>query len=124
MAVPWATLFSAIPWTDVIAKAPEIAQGARKLWQKVGKRGTDTPPSESSDVPSVDPRLAELEGRLAELTVRQQESAKLLAELAEQNADLIRAAEELRARVRQLGVVAGVLTTALVTIVVVLVIRG
>ena len=26
------------PWSDVIAKAPTVAQGARKLWQKVGTR--------------------------------------------------------------------------------------
>jgi hypothetical protein len=36
MALPWSTLVKAIPWSDVIAKAPDIAQGARKLWQKVG----------------------------------------------------------------------------------------
>ena len=44
MPVPWSALFSAIPWGDVIAQAPELAQGARKLWQKVGKREA-TPPA-------------------------------------------------------------------------------
>lgn len=127
MAVPWATLFSAIPWSDVIAKAPEIAQGARKLWQKVGKRGTTPPvdvPADAPNVPAVDSRLAQLESRLAELTTRQQESAELLAELAEQNADLIRATEELRGRVRQLGIVAGVLATGLAAVIVLLFMRS
>ena len=38
MAAPWSVLFSAIPWSDVIAHAPTVAKGAKKLWQKVGKR--------------------------------------------------------------------------------------
>ena len=109
MPVPWSALFSAIPWTDVIAKAPEVAQGARKLWQKVGKRkAADAPP-----MPAVDPgaspeaRLAALEARLAESDLRQQESAELLAALAAQNADLVHAVDELQRRARLLGALLG-----------------
>ena len=40
MPLPWSTLVKAIPWSDVIAKAPDIAQGARKLWQQVSTRDT------------------------------------------------------------------------------------
>ena len=107
MPVPWSALFSAIPWTDVIAKAPELAQGARKLWQKVGKREAAPPaPPEApaSSAPAIDERLAALDARLADVGARQQESAELLAALATQNAELIRATEELRGRVRQLGI--------------------
>ncbi|WP_153162068.1 hypothetical protein [Zoogloea sp. 1C4] len=107
MPVPWSALFSAIPWTDVIAKAPELAQGARKLWQKVGKREA-TPPAPpetpASSAPSVGERIDALDARLADVGARQQESAELLAALATQNAELIRATEELRGRVRQLGI--------------------
>ena len=107
MPVPWSALFSAIPWTDVIAKAPELAQGARKLWQKVGKREA-TPPAPpetpASSAPSVGERIDALDARLADVCARQQESAELLAALATQNAELIRATEELRGRVRQLGI--------------------
>ncbi len=107
MPVPWSALFSAIPWTDVIAKAPELAQGARKLWQKVGKREA-TPPAPpdtpASSAPSFGERIDALDARLADVGARQQESAELLAALAAQNAELIRATEELRSRVRQLGI--------------------
>ncbi len=107
MPVPWSALFSAIPWTDVIAKAPELAQGARKLWQKVGKREA-TPPAPpetpASSAPSIGERIDALDARLADVGARQQESAELLAALATQNAELIRATEELRGRVRQLGI--------------------
>ncbi|GLT24066.1 hypothetical protein GCM10007933_35370 [Zoogloea oryzae] len=107
MPVPWSALFSAIPWTDVIAKAPELAQGARKLWQKVGKREATQPaPPEApaSSAPSFGERIDALDARLADVGARQQESAELLAALATQNAELIRATEELRSRVRQLGI--------------------
>ena len=107
MPVPWSALFSAIPWTDVIAKAPELAQGARKLWQKVGKREATPPaPAETpaSSAPSFGERIDALDARLADVGARQQESAELLAALAAQNAELIRATEELRSRVRQLGI--------------------
>ena len=110
MPVPWSALFSAIPWTDVIAKAPELAQGARKLWQKVGKRPTaDTPADVPMEAPGVSPdaRLAALETRLAESDLRQQESAELLAALAAQNADLVRAVDELQRRARLLGALLG-----------------
>lgn len=106
MAAPWSVLFSAIPWSEVIAHAPTVAKGAKKLWQKVGKRkaGDTAPP-----VPAVDPgaspeaRLAGLEARVTEFELRQADSAELLAELATQNADLVRAVDELRRRTRLLG---------------------
>ncbi|WP_298600101.1 hypothetical protein [Zoogloea sp.] len=111
MAAPWSALFSAIPWSDVIAHAPTVAKGAKKLWQKVGKRpaADDTP----ADVPaapagaSPEARLAALEARLAESELRQQESAELLAALAAQNADLVRAVDELQRRTRLLGALLG-----------------
>lgn len=117
MPVPWSALFSAIPWTDVIAKAPELAQGARKLWQKVGKREA-TPPAPpeapASSAPSFGERIDALDARLADVGARQQESAELLAALATQNAELIRATEELRSRVRQLGIGFVVLAAGLI----------
>ena len=117
MPVPWSALFSAIPWTDVIAKAPELAQGARKLWQKVGKREA-TPPAPpeapASSAPSFGERIDALDARLADVGARQQESAELLAALAAQNAELIRATEELRSRVRQLGIGFVVLAAGLI----------
>lgn len=104
MAAPWFTLFRAIPWSDVITHAPGVAKGARKLWEKVATRKSaetraTTPPASASP----DQRLTALEARLAEIDARQQDSAELLAELASQNAELVRATEALRRRVRFLS---------------------
>ena len=113
MAAPWFALFSAIPWTDVITHAPTVAKGAKKLWQKVSSRkatDTETPGSSAVADPVASPeaRIFALETRLAESDARQQESAELLAALASQNADLVRATEELRRRVRTLVIGLGI----------------
>jgi uncharacterized coiled-coil protein SlyX len=113
MAAPWSVLFSAIPWSDVIAHAPTVAKGAKKLWQKVGKRpAADAPADVPMEAPGASPeaRLAALEARVAEFELRQADSAELLAELAAQNADLVRAVDELRRRARLMGLL---LTVAL-----------
>ncbi|MBN9697786.1 MAG: hypothetical protein J0L85_18510 [Zoogloea sp.] len=107
MALPWSTLVKAIPWSDVIAKAPDLAQGARKLWQKAaGQRqgGVEAPPGGSDG----DTRLAGLEARLTELGARQQEITELLAALATQNAELVTTADTLRRQLRRLWITVGV----------------
>lgn len=107
MTLPWSTLVKAIPWSDVIAKAPDLAQGARKLWQKAaGQRqgGVEAPPDGGDD----DTRLAGLEARLAEWGTRQQEVTELLAALATQNAELVATADTLRRQLRRLWIAVGV----------------
>ena len=37
MAIPWLTLLKVVPWSDVIANAPKVADGARKLWNRAHK---------------------------------------------------------------------------------------
>ena len=113
MAAPWFALFSAIPWTDVITHAPTVAKGAKKLWQQISSRkaaDTETPGGSTVADPVARPeaRIAALETRLAESDARKQQSAELLAALASQNADLVRATEELRRRVRTLGIGLGI----------------
>jgi hypothetical protein len=104
MAAPWFTLFRAIPWSDVITHAPGVAKGARKLWEKVATRkSTETNTTTAAPAASAEQRLAALEARLTEIDARQQDSAELLAELASQNAELVRAAEALRRRVHFLS---------------------
>ncbi|HRH73083.1 hypothetical protein [Zoogloea sp.] len=112
MPLPWSTLVKAIPWSDVIAKAPDIAQGARKLWQQVSTR--DAPHSAGTPVPgdasAPDARLAALAAQVAEMSTRQQESAELLSALATQNAELVAAVATLRQRNRLLAAATGVAT--------------
>lgn len=112
MPLPWSTLVKAIPWSDVIAKAPDIAQGARKLWQQVSTRdiadsvGTPVP----GDASATDARLTTLAAQVAEMSTRQQESAELLSALAAQNAELVGAVATLRQRNRLLAAATGVTT--------------
>lgn len=114
MAAPWFALFKAIPWTEVINHAPSVAKGARKLWEKVSARKTtDVAPPPGSPM---DARIAHLESRLDDMAARQGESAELLAALATQNADLVRATEALRRRVRFLSFGFALLLVALLVI--------
>lgn len=109
MPLPWSTLVKAIPWSDVIAKAPDIAQGARKLWQQVSTR--DTADSAGTPVPgnpsAPEARLTALAAQVAEMSSRQQESAELLSALATQNAELVGAVAALRQRNRLLAAATG-----------------
>lgn len=123
MALGWLSVLQHVPWTDVIANAPKVADGAKKLWGAVGKK-----PGASQPVPGRDLRSgeegggrlsgAELQARLmaaeaaaAELHGQMLASSELIKTLAEQNARLIEHVERQR---RQLRWVAGLAAAALV----------
>ena len=38
MAIGWLTILKSVPWTEVIKNAPKVAEGARKLWNAVGRQ--------------------------------------------------------------------------------------
>ncbi len=67
MALPWSTLVKAIPWSEVIARAPDLAQSARKLWQKAGPDTAAGSASQSPEgaSPGDTPRFVALESQLA-----------------------------------------------------------
>lgn len=106
MAIPWLTLLKTVPWTDVIAHAPSVAHGARKLWHSVsGRSGPPEIPPPASPSASPDDRLAALEAEVealgktvSELHRRMVDSSALIRELAEQHTALIRRVESLRLR--------------------------
>jgi len=120
MAIPWLTVLQAVPWSEVIAKAPKVAEGAKKLWQRVGKKPA-TPASEGpladSALPGEPPSLANLQARILRLEAAQADlhgqllaSAELIEALAEQNTLLIGRAELLHKRLGRLQVLVGILT--------------
>lgn len=111
MALPWSTLVKAIPWSDVISKAPDLAQGARKLWQKAAGQSDAGPRQAAPETPLTDSdtRFASLESRLAELVTRQQDATEILAALATQNAELVSTADALRRQLRRLWIAVGLL---------------
>lgn len=108
MAIPWLTLLKTVPWTDVIANAPTVANGAKKLWNSVsGKTPTTAIPPSASDegAPPGDKGLATLQAEVralkittAELHQQMLTSSALIRELAEQNTALIKRVEAYRVR--------------------------
>lgn len=112
MAIPWLTLLKTVPWTDVIANAPAVAQGARKLWQKVGRgaaeEATATPspivvPPGGDVVQALIERVERLGAESSALHKELQTSSELIKALADQNALLIERVEAHRVRLRWLS---------------------
>lgn len=104
MAIGWLTAFKAIPWGDVIAAAPTVAQGAKKLWGAVGKRdaGSDAGAAPGSLPADAEGRLRTLEAQITSLQRDNAASSELIKSLAEQNSRLVDAVEILRVRTRAL----------------------
>ena len=113
------TALKAVPWTEVMAAAPAIAEGAKKLWGMVssskrqdkarhadaGAGELDT--SKLSDLARLSLRVAELETQTAQLHAQMQETVKLVRELAQQNTALVARVELHRIRLRKLSVLSG-----------------
>lgn len=93
MAIGWLTLLQTVPWTDVIRNAPAVADGARKLWRKVGGKGGDAESAGSTATVTTDDslggQLAALRAQVDELHGQMLASSEVIKALAEQNAQLI-----------------------------------
>lgn len=124
MAIPWMVLLKTVPWSQVIANAPAIADGARKLWKKVGGGGETV----ATPMPIVVPpggdvaqalrlRVEELSVTTAELQRELQTSSELIKALADQNAELIQRVEAHRVRLRWLSALVAVLSGVTVWVV-------
>jgi hypothetical protein len=109
----WLTAFKVIPWADVIAAAPTVARGAKKLWDSV----RDTAPAAGGPPPgSPEGRLQALEGQLVDLRRELAVSSELINSLAEQNARLVEAIGILRVRTRALLAAVVIALTLLVAV--------
>lgn len=108
MPIGWGTILANVPWSDVIKNAPAVAEGAKKLWKKVGGKASTatTAPAPADDTP--EGRLATLEARVAELHGQMQAAGEVIQSLAEQNAQLIARVEKTRRRLLTLAVFNGV----------------
>ena len=105
----WITAFKAIPWTVLIAAAPSIVDGARKLWDAVRKQEA---PRVSGQGQVADQRA--LEEQVAELRTELTAASELVTRLAEQNTRLVEAVEVLRVRTRLLLATTAITAVALV----------
>ncbi len=116
MAIGWMTILANVPWTEVIKNAPVVADGARKLWKKVGGRATG-PASASAPVAqpgTPEEQLAQLQARVDELHGEMLAASEVIRSLAEQNAQLVARIESNRRRTLALIVLnIGIATVAL-----------
>lgn len=109
MAIPWLAVLKIVPWKEVISNAPAVADGAKKLWNNVGKkpaapaapaeRTADRPPSDSEVIAALQARLTATEAATADLHNQMLASSELIKTLAEQNTQLIKRVEANRLRV-------------------------
>ena len=105
----WITAFKVVPWLDLMAAAPAVVQGARRLWATVRKQ--DAPVAEGQD-----PLAAQraLETQIAELRQELTAASELVTNLAEQNGRLVEAIAILRMRTRVLLVFSALLAAGLI----------
>ena len=111
MAIGWLSVLKMVPWGDVIENAPKVAQGAKKLWNSVGKKppvaGPTTPPALHRQTPSLaelQAQVVELQLAIADLHQQMLDSSALIQSLAEQNTQLIQRVDVSRKRVLVLTV--------------------
>ena len=118
MAIGWLAAFKTIPWADVVAYAPDILRGAKKL---VGTVRRSEPPVEHSPdtrhsevLSALNARLTSLEQDIAQMKQETSSAADLISSLAEQNARLVEAVDLLRFRTRVLVILSGILFVGVV----------
>lgn len=115
MPISWLSVLQAVPWTEVIRNAPRVAEGARKLWSSVGRKGGEGTADDAALANDPATRIAQLETTVGELHAQMQASAELIKALAEQNAQLVARIESNRRRTLGLAImVLGVLIAVLV----------
>jgi hypothetical protein len=112
MPVPWLTVLQSVPWSEVIKNAPKVAEGARKLWNSVGKKPrpdavleADLPAAASpaQAIGALESRVHGLETAITDLHAQMLASSELIKALADQNAQLIKRIETNRVRWLWLG---------------------
>lgn len=115
-AAGWLKMLKAVPWSEVLAAAPQVAGSARRLWETVGRRGVPEPGFDlgeamahapiDEDVAILAARIEQQDATIAQLHGQVREASKLITELADQNAQLIARIETARERMRTIGLVA------------------
>ena len=114
MALGWLMVLQSVPWSEVIANAPRLADGAKKLWNTVaGKPALPKPPvpqaqpaasSDSQVLAALEARAAALETAVSDLHGQMTASSELIKSLAEQNTQLVQRIEANRIRMLWLTV--------------------
>ena len=124
MALGWLMILQSVPWSEVIANAPKLADGAKKLWNAVAGKpalpkqpASDRPAAVSTASPTLaalEARTVALEAAVSDLHGQMFASSELIKSLAEQNALLVKRVEANRVRVFWLTAATGLLAIALI----------
>lgn len=110
MSISIFSVLKMVPWGEVISKAPEIADGARKLWKAVAQKpsafgaASEAPSSEPSaetlSLASLQTQLAAAEAKISDLHIQMLESTELIEALADQNTQLVKRLEVNRIKIQ------------------------
>ncbi|MFC5458794.1 hypothetical protein [Massilia niabensis] len=116
MAASWLRMLKAVPWSEVIAAAPQVAGSARRLWETVGRRGAPEPGIDlgeamahapiDEDVAILAARIEQQDATIAQLHGQVREATKVITELADQNAQLVARMQAARERLSTVTLVA------------------
>ena len=113
MAIGWLAILTAVPWVEVMRKAPEVAENAKKLWKTIAKKSPKSElevrnehsvfASEDQEISWLKERLTAIEAANSDLRNQMLKSAELIQALADQNAQLIIRMELNRKRILRLA---------------------
>jgi hypothetical protein len=117
MAAGWWTVLKTVPWSDVISAAPQVATGARRLWDTVNRKSGAVDPAtglspemavqEDDIIGLLLARAEQNDAELTDLRNQMRSASELIANLADQNAQLIAKMDVQRQKITWLGVTAG-----------------
>lgn len=116
MAAGWWSVLKTVPWSEVIHAAPQVASGARRLWDTVNRKqgamsADDMAPQgyarEEDVFGAVVARMEHNEAVLIDLHNQMRSASELIANLADQNAQLIAKVDAQRTKIAWLGAAAG-----------------
>lgn len=120
MATGWWSVLKTVPWSEVISAAPQVATGARRLWDTVARKSAGAagtmPDAMMEDDAQEDffgtlvMRVEKNELSLADLRTQMLQASEIIANMADQNAQLIAKMDAARKRMRWLGLAAGAST--------------
>ena len=117
MAAGWWTVLKTVPWSEVISHAPQVANGARRLWDTVNRKPGAVDPAtgltpemaaqEDDIIGLLIARSEQNDAELNDLRNQMRSASELIANLADQNAQLIAKMDVQRQKITWLGVTAG-----------------
>lgn len=130
MAVNWIASLKDVPWSKVIGMAPAIADGGKKLWDRISSRKDGGAAGETTQsaaqlpvtaaIAAFELRLEALEKKSADLREEAVASFDVVRSITEQHTQVVQAVDVLLVRTRLLirvSVLLGVVCAALLVLV-------